>query len=302
MGAEMVNSARQGVDVSPDIAGYYRKRIQLQIQQYPGMPIFLATILRHLNRDDLDVAAISNQIRVDPGITANLLRLANSAKYGTVREINTVKEALVRLGLRRALNILVAFHMAGHLTKPLAGYGLEPREMLTHALFAATAAERLAGMIRMPQPEYVFTAALLHDVGKVLLNDYVRKEHSLILPLVQERGLPFDEAEQEVFGWSHAEVGAAILNHWNFPEMLIQAARHHHAPAKAKEEFRLLDSLVHLADYLSYTSGVGTGLDGLSYRFDPAVEQATGLAKEDIEAVVAHSFEQVNTLKEAFGL
>lgn len=290
--------------IPPELAEYYGRRIRLAIQQFPGMPVFVARLLNDLkDEEETDIRELSEHLRVDPGITTNLLRLANSARFGGRREVKSVQEAVVRLGIRRTVEILLAFHVAGHLSHPLKGYNLSASELMEHSLWTALAAEKICREIDdAPPPEHAFTAALLHDMGKVLLSDFVAQEQKAILSLVHTEQYAFDEAEKKVLGWTHAETGAAILNHWNFPEMLIQAAEYHHHPDQAPGEYQLLDSLVHVADFLAYCQGPGSGVDGFSYRFCEDIRGRVPLDNTVLERIAAETLEQVQAFSEAFGL
>ncbi|MDD2237764.1 MAG: HDOD domain-containing protein [Kiritimatiellae bacterium] len=289
--------------IPPELAEYYGRRIRLSVQQFPGMPIFVSQLFNELKQEETDMRVLSEQLRVDPGITVNLLRLANSARFGASREIKSVHEAVVRLGVRRTTEILLAFHVAGHFSHPLKGYDLSASELMKHSLWAALAAEKICTEIPdAPSPEYAFTAALLHDIGKVILSDFVMEEQPAIVQLVQHEKYSFDEAEKRVLGWTHAETGSAILNHWNFPDLLIQVARYHHDPGQAPEEYRMLAGIVHVADFLAYCQGPGAGVDGFSYHFREAVLERLPLNKSVVERIAGETLEQVEAFNAALGL
>ncbi len=281
----------------------YNRRIRLTIEQFPGMPAFVAGLLRAINKEETDIGVLSEQIRTDPGITTNLLRLANSAAFGTPREITSVREAIVRLGMRRTVDILIALHVAGHLSKPLQGYELSAGELTMHSLWAALASEEICRRVGgHPPPEYVFTAALLHDIGKVLLSEYVFQEQAAILRLVREEKHAFDEAEKKLFGCDHGETGAAILRRWNFPEILVQAAEFHHRPDLAPGESLQQCAIIHYADVLSYCQGPGAGIDGFSYHFCEAARKRVPLHNTEIEHIAGQTLEKVNAFRTAFDL
>jgi putative nucleotidyltransferase with HDIG domain len=297
-----MSDTRQSMKPTPEIAEYYNRRIRLLIQQFPGMPVFVVKLLNEVQNSSADAAQLSEQIRIDPGITTNLLRLANSARYGSVREIKSVQEAIVRLGLKRTVEILVAFHVAGHLTKPLQGYNLGTREMLSHSLWTALAAEEICRRTHVEKPEYVFTAALLHDLGKVLLSEFVFQEQPLILDLVRNSECSFDEAEKMVLGWNHCDVGAAILDHWNFPELIMQAAARHHTPDQAEEQYRMMDYAIHLADFLAYCQGPGCGIDGFSYHFCKDAKEKLSINNKELEHIASQTLEKVEDLRRALDI
>ena len=159
-------------------------------------------------------------------------------------------------------------------------------------------ATELSTSLGVAAPNYVFTAGLLHDVGKIVLGTFVEVDPAPILGLAFDQGLSFEEAEREVLGIDHAEVGAALLEHWGLPGPIAEAVRCHHHPAKVNGD-PLVADLVHVADVLALMAGLGTGSDGLHYR--PAAESLERLEVTNLVAETA-TCRMLGRLEELRGL
>lgn len=277
-------------------AGAQRAAILKKVQDFPGMPGFVMQVMQQLNDPHADIGVIANKLKFDPGMTANVLRLANSAEFGARRSISSLKDAIVRMGLKQLFQLLVTYGIGQRLSHSMPGYELRPAELLNHSLWAALASEELCHVLKIPTPDMVFTGGLLHDMGKLILDPYLEQAKPEILTPVRERQMPFDEAEQMVLGITHAEVGAALLDQWHFPGALVACARCHHHPDQAGE-FQPAASIVHIAEFLAYAQGVGSGVDGFGYRLCDAAIQYLGLNKKVLELVASHTLDKVRELE-----
>jgi putative nucleotidyltransferase with HDIG domain len=140
----------------------------------------------------------------------------------------------------------------------------------------------------------VFTAALLHDVGKMVLGRYV-KEDIAEIDGEDMQDVPFVQVERSMFGTDHAEIGANILRRWSFPPAMITAVRWHHDPDAAPKPGHLID-VVHVADVLCLMSGIGVGREGLQYRPSPTACERIGLTAEHLENVASQTLQWANEL------
>jgi HD-like signal output (HDOD) protein len=260
------------------------------------MPAFISTLLDMLRNPEVDFGAAADKLRLDPGMTANVLRLANSARFGAARSIGSVRDAMVRLGLNRLFEVVVATHAAQQLAQPLAGYELQPAELLNHALWTALAAEELCKQAALPQPDMLFTAGLLHNLGKVVLDPFVRDHQAGLLELVRRGNCTFDAAETTLLGWSHAEAGAALLDRWHLPDVLVACARYQHRPQEAGLH-QTPAAVIHVAQFLAYSEGVGAGVDGLHYQLADAAVKQFGVDKRMVEYIASQTLDKVNYLR-----
>jgi len=223
-------------------------KIMEKVSMFPNMPQAGIKLRAVLAKEDVSTGEIEEILRRDPGLAANVLRLANSAYFGIPTKVSTLKHAVMLLGVKRFAQIAVTACTNKVLDSMVEGYRLSPGELWLHSIAVSTTAEALAKNRKLPETSDCFTPALLHDLGKLVLGEFVKKELSTIKNLMAD-GVPFVIAEKEVLGTDHAEIGALILTKWRLPENLINAVRWHHYP-EGVEKSDLLPEIVYLANLL----------------------------------------------------
>lgn len=262
-----------------------REEILASVTHVPSLPVSAADILQLLQDPNVGVSELRRAIEFDPGLTSNLLHMANSAYFGGRGEIGNVREAIVRLGLKRVFHVVMAALVAPMARRPVAGYDLPPDALLKQSVMTAIGTDKIAEIFNVEPPAYAFTAGLLHSIGKIVLGTFVEVDVDVILQLAYQEELPFHIAEQRVLGIGHPEVGAALLEHWNLPADIVAAVRWHKEP-DGLEGDRLVVYLVHLADHLAGESGIGAGLDGQHYRPAVSALEQFPLTSEKAETVM----------------
>lgn len=274
----------------------HRTAITKRIKTFKRIPALTSRTLSVVNNPNADVTDMVGSMRLDPGLTANILRLANSACFGAPHRIASLNEAIVRLGVRRVFDILMAASVSPRLRHPLPGYDLKPEQLLQHSAWVAIASEEFCTVLGMPVPDLTFTAGILHDVGKLVMADVLGDALSEIQELLNNTGASFDRVEADYLGITHAEVGALILTEWSFPEELVSAIRWHHDPQRETSSRRLA-KILHLADSLAYTQGIGTGVDGLTYAVDDNTLSEMGIGPEQVEFVASVTLDKMLELE-----
>jgi len=254
-----------------------RNNILAKVRNVPSMPSVVIKLRQYLSDPDVSFDELAKVIEYDPGLTANLLQLANSAYFGWSGQIKTVKGAITRLGTNRIFQMVLCMSVAPLVRKPVKGYDMESNGLWKHSIAVAICAEQLAKILRIPNSEEAFTAGLLHDMGKILLGTFVEVDDKPIKDLVRTESLSFNEAERRVLGIDHAEAAAELLQYWKLPENVVAAARWHHSPQEADEEFRSIVDLVHVADILCIRMGWGIGTDGPLYYLNEDAEERLGI-------------------------
>jgi len=281
-----------------------RKAILAQVGSVPSMPSVVMELRKYLNDPDVSFDKLARIIEYDPGLTVNVLQLANSAYFGWSRKIKTVKEAIARLGTNRIFQMVLCMSVAPLVRKPIKGYDTDSAGLWLHSIATAICAEQLVLVLGLPKLEEAFTAGLLHDMGKIVLGTFVEVDDEPIKEIVAADGLSFNEAEQMVLGIDHAEVAAELLKAWNLPDEVVAAARWHHQPHLADEQFRQLVDLIHVADFLCLTFGFGTGADATHYRLNEEanarLDLKPGMA-EEVGEQVAIGIEELGNLFGAAG-
>jgi putative nucleotidyltransferase with HDIG domain len=157
----------------------------------------------------------------------------------------------------------------------------------------ALACRIVATRVRSDRVSLAFTGGLLHDIGKIVLDVFLKRRYHEVRSKV-EAGSTFQDAERMVLGIEHAELGSHMAERWGFPESLVRMIGHHHHPDECAEEVDLC-SMVHLADALSHWLGIGLGRPGLAVRFDSSAVRRFGFKPEDLDRIM---IELVETLEE----
>ncbi len=270
------------------------KLILEDVKSFPSMPAAALKLLTLLKDENTTNAQIEQILRYEPGLTANILKLTNSAYFGLPTKIGSVRQAVLMIGWKKLTQIVLASCVSAIVDKPVQGYDLSAGELWRHSVAVSVASEILVKELKLPVSDEVFTAALLHDVGKMVLGRYV-KEDIAVIDGEDMQDMPFEQVERSMFGIDHAEIGANILKRWLFPPGMISAVRWHHDPDAAPKSNHMID-VVHVADVLCLMSGLGIGREGLQYRPSPAACERIGMNEQHLEKVVSQTLQWANDL------
>ncbi len=279
----------------------HRDKILAKVGTVRSLPAAAIEALELLQDADVDIAKVTKAIEYDPGLTSNVLRLANSAYFGPPRSINSVRDAIVRLGTKQVLRTVMASATSSLMHRSIKGYDLPAGELWEHSIGVAVASDQLASVLDVDAPAYVFTAALLHDVGKIVLGTFVEIDTAPIMKLAFGEHVPFEVAERRVLGIDHAEVGGILLDRWNLPIEIVQVCRWHHEPENITEDTCAVD-IVHMADNLALMYGIGAGSDGLNYRPSREVVSRLNVNVHVMEEAACRVLEALGELRGALAV
>jgi len=236
-------------------------------------------------------------LKCDNVLTARLLRACNSPYFGLEEPVFSVDQAVFLLGHQQILHIVLTLAFGSAMVAPLPGYAIEVNELWRHALITATAAETVVGEIPELdlEPAVAFTIGLLHDIGKLVLGQTITFEAQEEIRRRVEMDLIMRiEAEKEVLGADHSEVGACLLREWRLPEDIVEAVANHHKPVL--EPRPRYSVVTHLANAVAHLSGSAPGWDGYATRVDDRVAKQFHLTGDKIESMVVgvrDSFDRV---------
>ncbi len=235
---------------------------------------------------DSSMSDLSKVIVYDTAVTANLLKVANSAYFGMSGKIDSVHQAIVYMGMSQVIDLVMLAAVSEDLKRAQEGYDLDEDELWKNSVSSALIARELAEKKKLTNNNLIFTAALLKDIGKVILSQYVGDSYGKINTLVAEKRFSFREAEKEVIGIDHADLGAMVAETWKFSPKMVEIIRNHHHPDESLESY-LETAIVYMADTLCMMMGIGVGSDGLAYRFHHDVVKRLELTQRDFQEIIA---------------
>jgi putative nucleotidyltransferase with HDIG domain len=211
------------------------------------MPGNVSRLMKEIDQPDVSISNLSGLVMLDQALAAQVLQVSNSVSLGYARTCSTVYEAIMHIGLGRLKSTLLASSATEMMKRRLNGYKLGEGELWNHSLVTAVISEWLAQTLHYPNTEEAYISGLLHDLGKLFLDQFVLNDYASIVEYVQKYRMPLWQVEEKLIGIDHARVGGLIAEHWNFPVVLVDAIRFHHAPSFARTNQRL-PALVNLAN------------------------------------------------------
>jgi HD-like signal output (HDOD) protein len=182
------------------------------------------------------------------------------------------------------------------MSKTLKGYGLEAGELWHHSLAVAFGARFIANKKSPELSDDAFAAGLIHDAGKLVLDEYILQRKEAFEAFMGDGQESFLAAEKELLGFDHAEIAFEICKAWNVPEDMTIGIRYHHHPSWT--EANTLSGILHVADGIAMMSGLGTGIDALSYEMEDGAREKLGLEMEDLNKIMTQVVASVEKTRE----
>ena len=223
----------------------------------PPLPQVAVQVLRIAADPDASTDELRRVIATDLALTAQILKIANSAMFGMMREVRTLTQAIMTLGFSTIKSVVIASSAKNLYSRGNAG--LQERLMWEHALTTAMAGRAYGKALRFARPEESFLGGLLHDIGKSVMGLKFPDRYGILVRSAYNDGGDLMEMELETFGFDHTMVGEALLHSWNLSSSLEEVVRWHHEPTSAREEDRVLTALVALGNLLALEQKVGVG-------------------------------------------
>ena len=269
-----------------------------ELEPLPLTAIKLSKIIADQKSTINDIVEV---IQYDEAITAKVFKYANCVFYAGNRSITTLKEAVIRLGSGRILEYSIGGHLKKQFKTPLPTYGYSEDDLWRHSVASAVASEVLINsFIKKHISGITFTAALMHDIGKLILVRAASEEDmSQIWDMVQNESSPCtcEQAEKEVLGYSHADIGAELTRLWKLPVEIVRAIHFHHSVNKA---FDPITDVVRIANIVARSIGEGIGKEGMNLAIDDNISDRLELTKESFEKICITTSEKLEIILEMF--
>lgn len=264
-----------------------------QVEALPTLPRAALELNRVLGKADASPREVTKVVRKDPALTANLLRIVNSAAVGLRREVTSVDQAVSMLGQRGLLRVASMALLGRTLPERLPGYDLTTQQLWSHCAAVAVLAERLAGRVAPDARDLAFTAGLLHDIGKLAVGEALEGVRFEVLEALREGERDLLSEERARLGTDHTEVGALLAERWAMPEGISACVAYHHAPSGAPPGQRRLVEVVHVANGLAHALGFGADVGELHRHVDGALVEGWGLEPSALPEVVSEGLEDI---------
>ena len=246
----------------------------------------IALKITHMVRDgEYSFQDVAKEIRQDQILSAKVIRLCRSALFGHKKGVDSIDRALVMLGEKRFLQTVVSASLEDFYPTQGNGYSLCKGGLFKHALGMAVICEGLAESTKKAPPDIAYTAGLLHDIGKAVLDQHVANAWGLFYRRVQTEGVNITAAESDLLGTTHTEVGGLLAERWSLPETLTDVILHHHQPEQATVNSELVH-LVYLADLIISRFMVGHEMESIGTQGLPVRLRVLGLEAGQFPAIV----------------
>lgn len=218
-----------------------------QIKELSTLPGVILRILEVMNNPMADARDVEREIIEDPVITTKVLKVANSAYYGANRDVASISQAVVLMGFAEVQNIALSVSIFNRFSAATTMF--DRRDFWEHCFMTACAADALQHRVNA-QTNDGFVAGLLHDIGRIVLDQHFQEEFQEIVHMAEKQGISLLEAERKVLGVTHCDIGYWVTENWNLPPMLTDSILFHHSPFSCRESY-VLTSIVHVADTIS---------------------------------------------------
>lgn len=237
--------------------------INLSIDTLQPIPQVALKIFRLINEDNYDIALLTEEMRKDQILSARTIKLCNSVYFPNRSTIASMDHALVYLGQKKLLKFVIVAAIKTFFNQSGMGYSLCKGGIYHHAVGTAIIAEEIARVTEKVDPSLAYTGGLLHDIGKVVLDQHIQAVFPLFYRQFYEEGKSSLEVEKSIFGIDHQDAGSTLAHRWSFPESLLEIIKHHHQPENGVQ-FKVLVHIIYLADLLMSRFHVGLEIERLN--------------------------------------
>jgi len=270
----------------------------------PTLPTVVSKVVAMCDDPMTSAGDMEQVFSMDQALTAKVLKLINSSYFSLPRRVSSVTRAVAFLGFNAVKAIALTSSVLEMFSGEKGGSNLDYLAFWRHALGTAAGAKILAKKTRLFQMDDAFVAGLLHDIGKIVLDQLIHDQYVEVLRCARDESLWILRAEQKLLGFDHTEVGEMVADQWKLPELLSTAIRYHHSPSGVGKNLIKFVGVVHMADYLCRASGVGSGGDAQMPVLQQEMVRVLGVSaqdQKDVEKEIAASVEEAEVFLQMAG-
>lgn len=271
-----------------------------QIQDLPTLPKVAERVITLVEDKETSTALLGKAISTDSALSSKILKAANSAYYGLPRKISTVSQASVVLGFKTIKNLVLAASVLSAFGRGMVTARFNRNDFWLHSLGCATICKVLSKETRIGVPEEAFFAGLLHDIGVIVLDQFLHEDFIKILNHMEGNRISIQSAAKELLGVDHNEIGTWLCDKWNFPDHLVESVAFYPTPSRASNNKSLV-ALVHLGNAIARRENFGHSCDILDAEIDPHVWGMVRINDTEIQSLkeeMALEFDRAGSLIE----
>lgn len=229
------------------------KKIISRIEEIPTLPVISQKILDVMSDPEVSYKDIVNVVEYDQALALKILKVANSAFYGTIGKVSSLENAIVKLGINEVKSIVLGVSVHNFFTGKSTGL-FDIDKFWEHSIVCSQVSKYLGNYFRIKNNDMLFLGGLIHDMGKVVIGQYFHDEFLEIIEYIDKNQSSFSEAEKTVIGTTHYQIAAKLLNQWNFPKEVIMYILYHHAPWGDKD-YETGAIILYLANMITKITG-----------------------------------------------
>lgn len=257
------------------------KQYVQKIDKLPTLPVIAQEILSLVSNDSSSVGRIESVVENDPAISAKILSVANSVLFGVKVQTKTLDSAIMRIGFDNVKSIALGISLMTVLQDRESGNVFDYKRIYNHSVTAGFLARLLAKKLKLDFSDEIMMNGMLHDIGYLVLNKYFPEIYMEVLASF-DKGLSLLDAEKNILGFTHADIGKWLAEKWNLPNAILDTTLYHHTPSLAKRNLKRV-AVIHLADYIT-TQNLLTPTDmDPHYPLDPASLDILGISEEHLK-------------------
>jgi len=274
-------------------------RLFKTIGDLPAVPEVVTKMQVIISDKTAGIKDFAKLIELEPAIAAKILNLVNSAYFGLTQKVASIRTACSLLGQEQVREVLTMATVSNLMEKKLAGYDVDSRQLWRHSLAVAFGSNIIARKRHPSLEGEIFTAGLIHDVGKTILDKQVYDRRESFEMFMGDGEETFLDAEREILGFDHAEIAFELCLKWNIPEEQAQGIRYHHCPSQSQGS--ILAYIIHVSDCMAMNSDLGYGIDSRLYQTEQGAREFLGLKEEDDEEIMNEVMKAVQESEQDIG-
>jgi putative nucleotidyltransferase with HDIG domain len=256
------------------------KQYVKKIERLPTLPVIAQQILGLVQDDRVSVRKLESVVENDPAISAKILSVANSVYFGTKVQTKTLDNAIMRIGFDQVKNIALGISLMTVLEDKKRGKAFDYQRIFNHSVTVGFIAGLLSRELKLDISDEVLMNGMLHDIGYLVLNRYFPEIYQKVLN-AHDGGKPLLEAEEDVFGFTHAEIGRWLAEQWKLPGTILDTTLYHHAPSRARKNLKRV-AVTHIADYITTKDILSPTEKDPKYPFDHKALEVLGISEKDL--------------------